>query len=1166
VTLSRSFALWLVPIALLGGACGSAPDMPSGAAEAVGTASADLSTGTMVSLQINSGGPAVMPFAADEDFSGGNTTKTTSTIDRSAVTNPAPMAVYQDSRLGVTTYTVSGFVPNSAGTVRLHFAEIYFGKAGARQFNVAINGTPVLTSFDIFKTAGAKNKANVQQFPAFADWSGTYQVALTAVKDNPLIAGVEIIGPSPCVKGPAAQYFYNVYAAGMVGCPGAVTWANRNSLCSAGYHAASANEWQMLSGVLTPPTPPATFIPPLHDYWTNDNLGYTGSGTSSCAAVDPLNEQGNADYGNPCPANQPMRVCTSSGTDAEGNQCNWTNCGFGASALNTYFGGCFGNATAGTLCIPNATTVGGTFGELGSTGPESTGYITGLSGVCLDLPADSVFAGVGVDIRACNQKSSQSWAMTPNGQIVGPGNQCLSVTTLGQSGAAVQIEPCSALPVPAGQYWDWLSNGTIANVNNSGLCLTIPGGNTADGTAVQVASCTGATSQQWTIHGAAQLQGAGSLCADILNSVTTDGTMVQGATCNGDVNQKWTVTPSGMVRGLKGVCLDLPTGSTKLDVRACNGSKNQKWSFSAPGAPNPSHLVSAATNNCVQTTPGQLTAAANSCSSGQVDWTFATPLTVGLRPQQQTGWCWAATGEMMMSYFGKDLPQCVQANHAFGRTDCCINPTSEASTTLCNQGGNPDFTFYGFSTTSTPGAMPFASLTAQVQTAPIAFVWDWAGGDSHEMVAFGTSTVTDTSTNTTTQYVLVDDPSMPFMGDQFYITYPAWVSSFHNYTHELDLSNFKRTSWPQYTTPVGTPAGYVKSDNATAVMYANPSNDPVELCIGGSCGTTWQRTDLTTTYGAPTTGSGWLSPYVRNDGGNAVTWIDYAGHVQEASYVPGSGSWTLIDLTVASGAQVTAQFGAAVGYPKSDIFGAVTYEGSDSHIHELERRVYQTAWYWTDVDVSGPIGAPNGNWPIGYVRPDGLNVIVYHGDNDVYELAWDASTWTWTYGDLSAAVGAPAISTFDPVHPYARADGAAAVYYRDVSNHLQEISLTGGVWHLLDLTCSAAPGAQTPPIPYRRADNVDAVLYEGSVDGHLYEIERTGTGSCPWVYKDLTAATGSTLLPAAGWFNFATGLVRGDGVTSVLFLTSDSHVHEMTLQGTWQLDANGADDLTPGGP
>jgi hypothetical protein len=45
-----------------------------------------------------------------------------------------------------------------------------------------------------------------------------------------------------------------------------------------------------------------------------------------------------------------MRVCANH-VDPEGNLCNWIGCGLDATSPNQYFGGCDGNATAGTLCM-----------------------------------------------------------------------------------------------------------------------------------------------------------------------------------------------------------------------------------------------------------------------------------------------------------------------------------------------------------------------------------------------------------------------------------------------------------------------------------------------------------------------------------------------------------------------------------------------------------------------------------------------------------------------------------------------------------------------------------------------------------------------------------------------------------------------------------------------
>ena len=143
-------------------------------------------------VQINSGGPAVSPFVADKDFVGGGTISHTNTIDLSGVTNPAPTAVYQTARVGNFTYTVPGFTAGSSHTVRLHFAETFFNTAGSRTFNVLINGTQVLTNFDIFAAAGAQNKAIVEQFTVNANSSGQYVVQFTSVVNQSLLSGIEV--------------------------------------------------------------------------------------------------------------------------------------------------------------------------------------------------------------------------------------------------------------------------------------------------------------------------------------------------------------------------------------------------------------------------------------------------------------------------------------------------------------------------------------------------------------------------------------------------------------------------------------------------------------------------------------------------------------------------------------------------------------------------------------------------------------------------------------------------------------------------------------------------------------------------------------------------------------------------------------------------------------
>jgi len=153
---------------------------------------ASATTVTPSNVQINSGGPAVSPFVADIDFAGGGTINHANTIDLSGVTSPAPMAVYQTARVGNFTYTIPNFTAGSTHTVRLHFAETFFSSPGSRTFNVSINSTQVLTNFDIFATAGAKNKAVIEQFTVNANSSGQYVVQFTSVVNQSLLSGIEV--------------------------------------------------------------------------------------------------------------------------------------------------------------------------------------------------------------------------------------------------------------------------------------------------------------------------------------------------------------------------------------------------------------------------------------------------------------------------------------------------------------------------------------------------------------------------------------------------------------------------------------------------------------------------------------------------------------------------------------------------------------------------------------------------------------------------------------------------------------------------------------------------------------------------------------------------------------------------------------------------------------
>lgn len=143
-------------------------------------------------VQINSGGPAVSSWQADEDFSGGSVLATSDAIETINVPKGLPMEVFQGSRAGSFSYTVKGFAPNSNHTVTLYFIEPTFDGVGARLFDVSINGRAVLSNFDIFLAAGDNDTPVAEQVSAAADGKGQYVITLTPVLNDALLSGLQI--------------------------------------------------------------------------------------------------------------------------------------------------------------------------------------------------------------------------------------------------------------------------------------------------------------------------------------------------------------------------------------------------------------------------------------------------------------------------------------------------------------------------------------------------------------------------------------------------------------------------------------------------------------------------------------------------------------------------------------------------------------------------------------------------------------------------------------------------------------------------------------------------------------------------------------------------------------------------------------------------------------
>ena len=156
-------------------------------------------------VRINVGGPTVGDFMADGDVSTGHVNTSSIAITTSGVANAAPAAVYQTSRQpnsGATsfTYTIPNLSPTGSYTVRLHFASDNTGLQH-RLFNVLINGTQVLSSFDVNAAAGASYKAVVVTETAKPNANGNLAIEfLNGSKGTAFVCGLEVIPNSVGVQ------------------------------------------------------------------------------------------------------------------------------------------------------------------------------------------------------------------------------------------------------------------------------------------------------------------------------------------------------------------------------------------------------------------------------------------------------------------------------------------------------------------------------------------------------------------------------------------------------------------------------------------------------------------------------------------------------------------------------------------------------------------------------------------------------------------------------------------------------------------------------------------------------------------------------------------------------------------------------------------------------
>jgi hypothetical protein len=168
------------------------------------------------------------------------------------------------------------------------------------------------------------------------------------------------------------------------------------------------------------------------------------------------------------------------------------------------------NLTASSLLAVNSTLVSALTGISFAFGAQATADTTTPGAIYANYPRDS--AGAVAVICADDTKNGNSgsitqafpclsdladlWSQVPTNQFVHNGD-CLT-----DLHGAVTIQHCVADPTASsGQIWiqqNASGEGTFTNANGNG-CLTAPASGTIDEAPLQVATCSGAIGQKWTV-------------------------------------------------------------------------------------------------------------------------------------------------------------------------------------------------------------------------------------------------------------------------------------------------------------------------------------------------------------------------------------------------------------------------------------------------------------------------------------------------------------------------------------------------------------------------------------------------------------------------------------------------------------------------------------------
>lgn len=171
------------------GSCGVASSSRVSSSSSVMSSSPRSSAGSVLVYAVNAGNSSAatvngVVYQPDRFASGGTTQTVTDPI-----AGTTEDALYQSERYGTYNYEVP--VSSATYSVVLHFSELYHTAAGARSFNLSVEGKSVLSNFDLFGAVG-RNTAYTQRVDNLAVTDGKLTINLTSVINNATLSGFAI--------------------------------------------------------------------------------------------------------------------------------------------------------------------------------------------------------------------------------------------------------------------------------------------------------------------------------------------------------------------------------------------------------------------------------------------------------------------------------------------------------------------------------------------------------------------------------------------------------------------------------------------------------------------------------------------------------------------------------------------------------------------------------------------------------------------------------------------------------------------------------------------------------------------------------------------------------------------------------------------------------------